>query len=81
MNKNLSSKSPGISLGLCALALAAGLTAQGAAPVITNLTVVGGVVQFGVQSELGLTNRIQCCTNLGQPEWEVLTNLVVSESP
>jgi len=81
MNRSMRSKSPRISVGLCALALAAGLTAQGAAPVITNLTVVGGVVQFGVESELGLTNRIQCCTNLGQPEWEVLTNLVVSESP
>jgi len=63
------------------VALAAGSTAQGAAPVITNLTMVGGVVQFGVASELGLTNRIQCCTNLGQPEWEVLTNLVVTQSP
>ena len=81
MNKNMRSKSPGISIGLCALALAAGLTAQGAAPVITNLTVAGGVVWFSVQSELGVTNRIQCCTNLGQPEWEVLTNLMVSESP
>jgi len=38
-------------------------------------------VRFGVQSELGLTNQIQCCTNPGQPNWVVLTNLVVSTSP
>ncbi len=81
MNRSRRSKSPRISVGLCALALGAGLTAQGAAPVITNLTVAGGVVQFGVESELGVTNQIQCCTNLGQPEWQVLTNLVVTESP
>ncbi|HOC58272.1 MAG TPA: formylglycine-generating enzyme family protein [Verrucomicrobiota bacterium] len=48
---------------------------------IINLTVVGGVAQFSVQSELGITNQIQCCTNLGQAKWQVLTNLVVSESP
>lgn len=64
MTRSMISKSPRISVGLWALALGAGLTAQAAAPVITNLTVVGGVVQFGVESELGLTNRIQCCTNL-----------------
>jgi len=34
----MSSKFPGISIGLCALALAAGLTAQGAAPVITSFS-------------------------------------------
>ncbi len=50
-------------------------------PLITNLTVVGGVAQFSVQSALGVINQIQCCTNLGQAEWQVLTSLVVSESP
>ncbi|HOX58450.1 MAG TPA: formylglycine-generating enzyme family protein [Candidatus Paceibacterota bacterium] len=81
MNTCISNASRTISLCLCALAFGAGLAALGAAPVITNLTMVAGVVRFDVQSDLGLTNQIQCCTNLGQPQWKVLTNLVVSESP
>jgi len=44
MNRNLSSKFPRISIGLCVLALAAGLTAQGAAPVITSFSGNGVLV-------------------------------------
>ncbi len=73
--------SPRISIGLCALALGAGIAAQAAAPVITNLTMVGATPQFGVLSDLGLTNQIQCCTDLSQTNWTVLTNLVVAQSP
>ncbi len=68
-------------LSLCALALEAGLAAQAAAPVITNITMVGATPQFGVHSDLGITNQIECSTNLSQPNWVVLTNLVVTESP
>jgi len=68
-------------IGLCALALGAGMAAQGAAPVITNITMVGAMPQFGVQSVLGVTNQIQYCSNLNQTNWVVLTNLVVTESP
>jgi formylglycine-generating enzyme required for sulfatase activity len=50
-------------------------------PVITNLTMVGGVLQFSVQSELGFTNQVQCCTNLSQTNWVVLTNVMVAQSP
>jgi hypothetical protein len=39
---------------------------QVAAPVITSLTMVGATPQFGVQSDMGFTNHIQYCTNLGQ---------------
>ena len=48
---------------------------------IPNMTLVGATPQFGVHSDLGITNQIQCCTNLSQPNWVVLTNLVVTESP
>lgn len=34
-----------------------------------------------MHSDLGITNRIECCTNLGQPNWGELTNLLVTESP
>ena len=68
-------------LSLCALALGAGLAAQAAALVITNFTLAGATPQFGVQSDLGITNYIECCTNLSQRNWVVLTNLVVTESP
>ena len=55
-----------VRIGLSALALGAGVAAQGAAPVITNITMVGATPQFGVQSDLGITNQIQYCTNLSQ---------------
>ena len=70
-----------ISIGLCALALGAGIAAQAAAPVITNMTLVGATPQFGVHSDLGITNQIQCCTDLSQTNWVVLTNLLVAQSP
>ncbi len=44
MNRSRRSKSSRISVGLCALALAAGLTAQGAAPVITSFSGNGVLV-------------------------------------
>ena len=77
----MKSKSRTMRIGLCALALGAGMAAQGAAPVITNITMVGAMPQFGVQSALGITNQIQYCSNLNQTNWVVLTNLVVTESP
>jgi formylglycine-generating enzyme len=70
-----------IRAGLCALALGAALATQGAALVLTNLTMVGATLRFGVQSDMGITNQIQCCTNLGQGWWLALTNVVVTQSP
>ena len=63
------------------MALGTGVAAQAAAPVITNITMVGATPRFGVHSDLGITNQIQCCTNLSQTNWVVLTNLVVAQSP
>jgi formylglycine-generating enzyme len=73
--------SQAVSIGLGALALGAGVAAQAAAPVITNITMVGATPRFGVHSDLGITNQIQCCTNLSQTNWVVLTNLLVAQSP
>ncbi len=70
-----------IKFGLGAWALGVGVLAQAAVPVITNITMVGATPRFGVQSGLGGTNQIQCCTNLSQTNWLVLTNLVVTQSP
>ena len=70
-----------VRIGLSALALATGVAAQAAAPVITNITMVGATPRFGVQSDLGITNQIQCRTNLSQTNWMVLTNLLVAQSP
>ena len=36
---------------------------------------------MAVQSDLGITNQIQYCTNLSQTNWVVLTNVVVTQSP
>jgi formylglycine-generating enzyme required for sulfatase activity len=70
-----------IKLSLGALALGTGFAARAAAPVITNLTMVGATPRFGVHSDLGITNQIQCCTNLSQTNWVTLTNLLVAQSP
>jgi formylglycine-generating enzyme required for sulfatase activity len=70
-----------IKLSLGALALWVGVAAQAAAPIITNITMVGATPRFGVQSDLGITNQIQSCTNLSQTNWLVLTNLLVAQSP
>ena len=68
-------------LGLGALALGVWVAAQAAVPVITNITMVAGTPQFRIQSDLGITNQIQYSTNLGQTNWTVLTNVVVTNSP
>jgi formylglycine-generating enzyme len=70
-----------LSIGLSGLALGAGVLAQAAAPVITNITMVGVAPQFAVRSDLSITNQIQYCTNLSQTNWVVLTNLLVAQSP
>jgi len=74
----MKSKSRTMRIGLCALALGAGMAAQGAAPVITDTALVP---RFTIQSDLGVTNQIQYITNLTQTNWVVLTNLVVTQSP
>jgi formylglycine-generating enzyme required for sulfatase activity len=65
-------------IGLCTLAT---IAARAAAPVITNFTMVGAAAQFGVHSDLGITNQIQYCTNPSQTNWVVLTNVWVAQSP
>ena len=78
-NKSMTTKSRTMNIGrLCALALGAGMAAQGAAPVISDTALVP---RFTIQSDLGVPNQIQYCTNLGQANWVVLTNLVVTQSP
>jgi formylglycine-generating enzyme len=70
-----------LKFSLGALAFGTGLAAQAAAPVITNITMVGVTPRFGIHSDLGITNQIQCCTNLSQTNWVTLTNLLVAQSP
>jgi sulfatase modifying factor 1 len=67
-----------IKLGLGAVALGVCVGLQAAAPVITNIVMVP---RLTIQSDLGSTNQIQYSTNLGQTNWTVLTNLVVTASP
>jgi len=47
-------------------------------PVITNIALVPRLTVVG---DTGTTNQIQARTNLNQGEWEVLTNIVVTQSP
>ena len=68
-------------LGLGALALGVCVAAQAAAPVITNIAIIGGNPQLTIQSDVGVTNQIQCNEDLSQTNWTVLTNLLVTQSP
>jgi sulfatase modifying factor 1 len=77
----MKNRATAIKLSLGALALWACTAAHAAAPVITNITMVGATPRFGVQSDLGVTNQIQSCTNLSQTNWVVLTNVLVAQSP
>jgi len=42
---------------------------------------IGMVPRLTIVGSIGATHQIQYCTNLNQPQWIVLTNLLVSESP
>jgi len=65
-------------LGLGALALGVCVTAQAAAPVITNIAMVP---RLTIASDVGVTNQLQCNEDLSQTNWTVLTNLLVTQSP
>jgi hypothetical protein len=66
---------------LAVLMLCAGVYAPAAAPVITNLAFSGADCQMTVHSDVAITNQILCSTNLSQPGWTLLTNLLVIQSP
>ncbi len=63
------------------MAIGACVAAEAVTLSITNFTMVGGKPQLLIQSDIGITNQIQCNTNLYQADWVVLTNLVVAQSP
>jgi formylglycine-generating enzyme required for sulfatase activity len=73
------------SIAACAsagiLVLAAGRPAQSALLSITSISMVGGRPQLVVQSDAGLTNQLEYCTNLSQGWWLGLTNVLVAQSP
>ena len=77
MKTNQSRHSPlRLVAGLALLGVCVGL--QAAAPVFINI-LTGP--RLTIQSDLGSTNQIQYSTDLGQTNWTVLTNLVVTASP
>jgi len=48
---------------------------------ITTIAPAGSGPRLSIQSDVGVTNQIQCTTNLNRGPWQVLTNLVVTQSP
>lgn len=48
---------------------------------ITNISIVDGYPELSIQSNIGITNQIQCNTDLSPSNWVVLTNLLVTQSP
>jgi len=65
-------------IGLCALALGAGVAVHATAPVISNIAMVPRLI---IQSDVGVTNQIQYTNDLSQTTWAVLTNVWVTSSP
>ncbi|HCL92848.1 MAG TPA: hypothetical protein DIC50_08705 [Verrucomicrobia subdivision 3 bacterium] len=48
---------------------------------VEGIVDIGMVPRLTIVGSIGATHQIQYCTNLNQPQWIVLTNLLVSESP
>ncbi len=67
-----------VRIGLSALALWVCAAAQVAADQITDIAMAP---RLTIQGTPGATNQIQYCTNVSQPDWVALTNVVVAESP
>jgi hypothetical protein len=67
-----------------AILLLVGIAAFGAAvgpPDISTVTLLATGPELRIASNVGSTNQIQTATNLTQPAWEVLTNIVVAQTP
>ena len=54
---------------------------QAIAPAITNITIAASGPNLVIMSDIGATNQIQSVVDLSQSSWEVLTNLLVTQSP
>jgi formylglycine-generating enzyme required for sulfatase activity len=52
-----------------------------AAPVITDIVMIGANPRLGIQGDVGSTHQIRYSTDLSQTNWTVLTNVVVAASP
>jgi formylglycine-generating enzyme required for sulfatase activity len=66
-----------IRLGLWALALCAGAATGLAADRVTD---IGLVPRLTIEGTVGVTHQIQYCTDVGQPNWTVLTNVLVAQT-
>src|SRR5690242_2953487 len=54
---------------------------EAGSPAISAVTMQGTIPELQILSDMGVTNRIQTCTNLSQGGWVTLTNVVVTQSP
>ena len=64
----------------CALfLLLSSVAVWGAAPQILTVS-IGSNPRLNISSDVGVTNQIQAATNLFQPQWLILTNLMVKDS-
>ena len=56
-------------------------TGNAGPPMISTVTMMGATPQLVITSNIGDTNQIQTAADLDAPNWAVLTNLVVTQSP
>jgi formylglycine-generating enzyme required for sulfatase activity len=56
-------------------------SSQAISPAISIINITSNGPQLVITSDVGATNQIQSASELSQPTWEVLTNLVVTKSP
>ena len=57
------------------------LRSQAIPPAITNISITANGAQLVIMSDVGTTNQIQSVSDLNKPSWDILTNLVVTQSP
>jgi len=50
-------------------------------PSISTISFLEAGPELSITSDIGITNQIQSATNIMQPAWKVLTNIVVTHSP
>jgi formylglycine-generating enzyme required for sulfatase activity len=72
---------PGALLVCFFLLIAVPSKSQAITPAITNITIAANGPNLVIMSDIGATNQIQSVVDLSQSSWEVLTNLLVTQSP
>src|SRR5689334_22114420 len=68
-------------LSVCLLLVGVTSRTHAIPPALTNFTITVNGPSFLIMSDIGVTNQIQSVSDLSQSSWDILTNIVVTQSP